>query len=155
MSYPAPVMHMPSPVTLDHLGDPTHYQHTAQHIKFVLPMALLPTLNNRSQFLDSGIFGTSDSIRDVTRDESEELKFESIGKLSAGENTALGRPTRSNVYRPRVVIELSLASALSSDAPDSTQGEPVSYPTMCTRFCVREFLLRAGNNSPLLFIWLL
>lgn len=126
LSYPAPVMHMPSPVTPDHLGDPTHYQHTAQHIKFVLPMVLIPTLNNRLQSLDSGILGTGDSIRDGTKDESE-LKSESSGKLSTGENTALGRPTRSNVYRPRVVIELSLASALSSDSPEGTHHHGELY----------------------------
>ncbi|THD19364.1 hypothetical protein D915_009971 [Fasciola hepatica] len=127
LSYPPPVMHMPSPVTLDHLSDPTHYQHTAQHIRFVMPMAVLPRLNKRLELSDSGSPTTGDPS---TGDKAEELKTTAGPvKLSTGENTALGRPTRSNVYRPRVVIELSLASALSSDAAEITPHptEPVSW----------------------------
>ncbi|CAL8085071.1 unnamed protein product [Calicophoron daubneyi] len=118
---PPPIMHMPSPVTMENLGDPSYYHFTFSQRKFVVPLASLPSFTRpHSPDLNSTETDaeSSGSKHEPVTHAASPVRTSSISESSS----TLGRPTRSNVYRPRVVAELSLASALSGDVAEGQKS---------------------------------
>ncbi|TNN11136.1 hypothetical protein EWB00_004843 [Schistosoma japonicum] len=108
---PPATMQLPIPIPLESLSDSNSpYQVTLKH-KLVIPFSAV----NLNPVLDQNVDENCDSF---------EKTAESQETLTSESSNALGRPTRSNVHRPRVVAELSLVSALSSVSEQSSTKPP-------------------------------
>ncbi|CAH8651107.1 unnamed protein product [Schistosoma haematobium] len=104
---------LPIPIPLESLSDSNSpYQVTLKH-KLVIPFRAV----NRHPSFDQNIDENCDSL---------EKKSACSETPTSESNNALGRPTRSNVHRPRVVAELSLASAISSTAETTYPVIPIN-----------------------------
>ncbi|VDP05682.1 unnamed protein product [Schistosoma margrebowiei] len=111
---------LPIPIPLESLSDSNSpYQVTLKH-KLVIPFRAV----NRHPSIDQNIDENCDSLEKKTAC-SETPTSES--------SNALGRPTRSNVHRPRVVAELSLASAISSTTQTTYPVIPINNQTLNTK----------------------
>ncbi|TGZ62325.1 hypothetical protein CRM22_007507 [Opisthorchis felineus] len=116
-----PVMHMPSPLSPQNLMDSDHCHFTSLKRRFVVPLALVPALRH-SQSPDNTPANedASASTKREASPSSSLVSQPSANAAAAGDtSSSLGRMTRSNVHCPRVVVELSLASALSSGSCES------------------------------------
>ncbi|KAK4467387.1 hypothetical protein MN116_008834 [Schistosoma mekongi] len=103
---PPATMQLPIPIPLESLSDSNSpYQVTLKH-KLVIPFSAV----NLNAVLDQNVNENCDSFEKTA--ENQEMP-------TSESSNALGRPTRSNVHRPRVVAELSLVSALSSVSEQS------------------------------------
>ncbi|KAF8567018.1 hypothetical protein P879_08866 [Paragonimus westermani] len=114
-----PVMQIPSPVTFQNLIDPTtHYHDVTLTRKFVMPFALVHSLNRPPSLNSSVLFEPVDGHIPPTDElsESQSNSKSSPAHALSGHvdviSSALGRVTRSNLHHPRIVAELSLSSAL-------------------------------------------
>ncbi|CAH8665743.1 unnamed protein product [Schistosoma rodhaini] len=95
------IVQLPIPIPLESLSDSnSSYQVTLKH-KLVIPFRVV----NRNPGSDQNVDESCGSL---------EKKSVCSETPTSESSNALGRPTRSNVHRPRVVAELSLASAISS-----------------------------------------
>ncbi|CAH8591232.1 unnamed protein product [Schistosoma turkestanicum] len=103
---------LPIPIPLESLSDSNSLYHTTLKHKLVIPLRAV----NRNFSLDHTPDENCDSL---------EQTVESLDTTNSESSNALGRPTRSNVHRPRVVAELSLLTAIAS-APEQTS--PVKTP---------------------------
>ncbi|KER26479.1 hypothetical protein T265_06270 [Opisthorchis viverrini] len=116
-----PIMHMPSPLSPENLTDSDHFHFSSLKRRFVVPLALVPALRH-SQSPDNTP-ANEDPAASMKREASpsSSLVSQPSANVAAAVDTSssLGRMTRSNVHCPRVVVELSLASALSSGSCES------------------------------------
>ncbi|KAF5394509.1 hypothetical protein PHET_11291 [Paragonimus heterotremus] len=120
-----PVMQMPSPVTFQNLIDPTtHYHDVTLTRKFVMPFALVHSLNRLPSPNGSVMFQPVDEHLLPTDEVSESQSNSKSPPEPALSghidviSSALGRVTRSNLHHPRIVAELSLSSALVENTAD-------------------------------------
>lgn len=155
-TFPPPVMHMPSPVTAEDLVDPSPYCRTSLFRRFVIPLVSLPSLHRclsphahtQTDMTDNHIIPSSSSPSSV-------LKVLPLGASPTQSQStisetvsALGRPTRSSLTCPRVVAEVSLASALAEDSADSpTTGDVISSELPLSTEFGRSSYLQSSSST--------
>ncbi|CAH8499644.1 unnamed protein product [Dicrocoelium dendriticum] len=139
---PPPVMHMPSPVTVDDLIDPSQYCRTSLSRRFVVPLVSLPFLHRcmspHTRTQTEMVDGHPTPLPDVPKALPLYASSPTQSQSTTSETgSTLGRPTRSSLNCPRVVAEVSLASALADDSVDSlaaghlTSDESPSSADVC------------------------
>ncbi|CAH8640505.1 unnamed protein product [Schistosoma bovis] len=125
---------LPIPIPLESLSDSNSpYQVTLKH-KLVIPFRAV----NRHPSFDQNIDENCDSL---------EKKSASSETPTSESSNALGRPTRSNVHRPRVVAELSLASAISSTAETTYPVIPTNNQTLNKKVDGCDYISSLSESS--------
>ncbi|CAI2733916.1 unnamed protein product [Schistosoma spindalis] len=125
---------LPIPIPLESLSDSNSpYQVTLKH-KLVIPFRAV----NRHPSIDQNIDENCDSL------EKKSVRSETPTSESSN---ALGRPTRSNVHRPRVVAELSLASAISSTAETTYPVIQIHNETLNTKVDDGDYISSLSESS--------
>lgn len=120
-NHPTAAMHIPIPVTIETLNDPNAIHLVTLKRRLVVPLSVTVSFNSALAEC-----GENSYLNDDNGDAKDENKpHDRLNITQSDSNTTLGRPCRANVYRPRLVAELSLASVLSenvrkSDPTDSS-----------------------------------
>ncbi|CAH8868629.1 unnamed protein product [Trichobilharzia szidati] len=105
---PPASMQIPIPIPLESLNDSQSPYQIALKNKLVIPFSSVNINQSPDQTVEEN-------------NNSTEKSHENNEPPNPDSSNALGRPTRSNVHRPRVVAELSLVSALTNGPEQATE----------------------------------